>query len=146
MTTLAEGWTKAHDSAIPKFQPCARYIAPMDCLIYLREDCSYRAVRLNAYQTVLLHPYEDRPVGVKLKGMRFLHTRLRAILKAAKVADANLEGFALIAFWELALTASGDDETSDAEAARRQQLGARARSEIIEKASRLSVEDLPQAA
>jgi hypothetical protein len=130
MTTHAELW-HPHSAPLAKFEPVARYIAPMDCLIYLREDCSYRAVRLNAYTTVLLHPYEDRPVGVKLKGMRFLHERLKAIFKAVH-GDAGLE-INLEAFWEVALTADGNESIERAEGVRQSQLKARAR-EVIKGA------------
>lgn len=34
----------------------------------ISEQVSYRAVRLDPYRTVLLHPQEDRPIGVKVKG------------------------------------------------------------------------------
>jgi hypothetical protein len=57
----------------------------MDCLIYLREDVSYRAVRLDQYRTVLLHPQEDRAVGVKLKGTRFFIEEARALLRTVGV-------------------------------------------------------------
>jgi hypothetical protein len=143
MSTLAKFWTPG--GKIPEFKPSARYIAAMDCLIYLREDCSYRAVRLNPYQTILLHPYEDRPVGVKLKGMRFLQHRLRAIFEASHVKNVNPAAFEFSAYWELALTAAGDDEVADAERVRQEQLAIRAL-EMVQEASMLAAEEMKEAA
>ena len=83
MKSLADLLAAHHSGPLPSFKPSAMYIAPMDCILYLREDCSYRAVKkTHQYTTVLLHPYEDRPVGVKLKGMRYLNERLNAIMAA----------------------------------------------------------------
>lgn len=138
MTKLADMWADFHSGPLPKFQPAAKYIAPMDCLLYLREDCSYRAVRLNAYTTVLLHPYEDRPVGVKLKGVRFLHERLTAILRSLDLESPLNK---LITFWEIACTESGDTVTENAEGERQRQLAARAR-KIVEGAADISKEEL----
>ncbi len=142
MTTHADLW-RPHSEPLAKFERVARYIAPMDCLIYLREDCSYRAVRLNAYTTVLLHPYEDRPVGVKLKGMRFLNERLKAIIKAAG-SVGNIE-INLEAFWEVALTADGEFAIERAEGERQNQLKQRAR-EVIKDAAPVRIEELDFAA
>lgn len=144
MTTLADLWESHHSGPLPEFEPVARYIAPMDCLIYLREDCSYRAVRLNAHITVLLHPYEDRPVGIKLKGMRYLHERLKAILRGTTSSDSVPSEIRLIAYWELALTATAEIEIERAESERQRQLAERVR-EIIEDAGPVAAEELPQA-
>lgn len=133
MKTLAELWKPSPDGP-PKFEPVARYFAPMDCLIYLREDCTYRAVRLNAFTTILLHPYEDRPVGVKLKGMRFLHERLKAILLAVGAPQAKLGGVHLIAYWEVALTGMADREIRKASNEWQRQMALRTRKEIVEDA------------
>ena len=62
------------------FTPVAKYYSDMDCLSYVNLDCSYRTERVDAYLTVFWHPQEDRLVGVKLKGFRFLFTRLKNIL------------------------------------------------------------------
>jgi hypothetical protein len=62
------------------FSPVARYYPGMDFLLYLNEDCSYRADRIDPFLTVLWHPYEDRLVGVKLKGFRFLFERIKSVL------------------------------------------------------------------
>ncbi len=143
MSALTNFWMP--DGKIPEFKPSARYIAAMDCLVYLREDCSYRAVRLNPYQTILLHPYEDRAVGVKLKGMRFLQHRLRKILEASHVKNVDAASVDFVAYWELALTASADEEIADAERLRQQKLveGAQA---LAQEASELATEEMKEAA
>jgi hypothetical protein len=145
MSTLASLWTEHQSGPIPEFRPAARYIAAMDCLIYLREDCSYRAVRLNPYQTILLHPYEDRPVGIKLKGVTFLRGRLKAILAAAKTTTIDSAHVDMITFWELALTANADDAIADAEAKRQAQLRERAR-EIVESMEPIPLDEIKEAA
>lgn len=122
MTKIMELWVPAERDPLPEFKPMTRYFAAMDCLIYLKEECPYRAVRLNTRTTVLLHPYEDRAVGVKVKGVRYLHEKLKAILVAVGFPAARLNGISLIAYWELALTDSGDEEIQAAEKARQQQL------------------------
>jgi hypothetical protein len=114
----------------------------MDCLIYLREDCSYRAVRLNSLTTILLHPEDDRPVGVKLKGMHYLYNKLWTILKATKDQRDRLSGVHLVAFWELALTGDGQEAIASAEQEWRRQLAKRTRKEIIESAGDIADEEL----
>lgn len=68
------------DGGAEEFTPNARYYPSMDFLLYLREDCSYRADRVDAFLTILWHPTEDHLVGIKLKGFRFLFRRLKEIL------------------------------------------------------------------
>ena len=63
------------------FTPQARYLESMDFLIYLKEDVSYRADRVDSFLTVFWHPQEDRLVGIKLKGFRFLFQRVKDILE-----------------------------------------------------------------
>jgi hypothetical protein len=66
---------------LPKaFEPVARYYGSMDFLLFLKEDVSYRADRVDPFLTVLWHPEEDRLVGVKLKGFRFIFERLKSLL------------------------------------------------------------------
>lgn len=62
------------------FAPVARYYSAMDLVMYLREDCSYRADRVDMWLTLLWHPYEDVLVGIKLKGVRFLFDRVKQIV------------------------------------------------------------------
>ena len=57
------------------FRPVARYYPPMDFLLYLKEDCSYRADRVDQFLTLLWHPYKDELVGIKLKGIRFIYEK-----------------------------------------------------------------------
>ena len=59
-----------HD--ISPFEPRALYYETMDFLLYLQEDLPYRADRIDPFLTLLWHPYEDRAIGVKIKGFRFL--------------------------------------------------------------------------
>lgn len=61
------------------FAPVARYYPTMDFLLYLNEDCSYRADRVDPFLTLLWHPYENKLVGIKLKGFKFLFERLKAL-------------------------------------------------------------------
>jgi len=63
-----------------QFKPVARYYANMDFLLYVNEDCSYSAERVNPFLTVLWHPQEERLVGIRLKGFKFLFERIRAIV------------------------------------------------------------------
>ena len=64
------------------FEPTAKYYHAMDFLLYLREDCSYVADRVDPFLTVLYHPHDQsRIVGIKLKGFRFLFDQLRKIVE-----------------------------------------------------------------
>jgi hypothetical protein len=62
------------------FEPFARYHEEMDFLVYVNKDCSYRAKRVDKYLTVLLDPYKDELVGIKLKGFKFLFNKFIAVL------------------------------------------------------------------
>jgi hypothetical protein len=89
----------------PPFEPSARYYGPMDYILYLEEDVAYRADRVDRFLTLLWHPYEDRAIGVKLKGFRFIFERMREILRT-KEADIAADGFLpLITAFEVAMTA-----------------------------------------
>ena len=51
------------------FKPCAIYYEGMDWLICLEEDCSYTAKYIPGSRfELLMHPHEDRIVGVKIQG------------------------------------------------------------------------------
>lgn len=136
--------TNFSNAELPEFRVEAKYIAPMDCLIYLREDCSYRAIRLDPFRTVLLHPAEDRAVGVKLKGVQFVLERLRAILKSAGV-DLPLDKVKFISLWETACTVHGDELVASADAERLKQYAKYAR-EMLETAGDVASSELPLAA
>ena len=77
---MPHGWTPKKG----EFKPLARYFPEMDFLIYLNEDCSYRADRVDAFLTVLWHPERDALVGIKLKGFRFL---FRAPLRIGELPE-----------------------------------------------------------
>lgn len=68
------------ESPSASFLPMARYYSPMDFLLYLNEDVSYRAERVDPFLTVLWHPVDEKLVGIKLKGFRFIFERLKSIL------------------------------------------------------------------
>lgn len=126
-----------------EFQPVAKYVPAMDCLIYLREDVSYRAVRLDQYRTVLLHPQEDRAVGVKLKGMRFVTEKARAVLRSVGVDTKELR---LITLWEMTLTEDGEEATQTADADRRRAYAVRAKELVETAADPVAPTELPLAA
>ena len=77
---LADLFPEAHQGPTNAFRPVARYNPYLDILMYLQEDCSYRADRVDVYLTVLWHPHEERLVGLKLKGFRFLFRSLQHIM------------------------------------------------------------------
>ncbi len=62
------------------FVPVARFYPAMDFLLYLAEDVSYRADRVDEILTVLWHPYEERLVGIKLKGFACLVQEVKRAL------------------------------------------------------------------
>ena len=70
----------------------------MDFLLYLREDYSCRADRVDAFLTVLWHPNEDHLIGIKLKGFRFLFQQLKLLLELKEDAI-----FPLVKALEIAL-------------------------------------------
>ncbi len=101
------------DYEFAAFEPCASYIGPMDQIIYLREDESYRADRIDQFLTILWHPHEERVIGIKIKGIRFLFESLQAILKAATGKSLPSDLFLpLVGAIELALKMRGG-EASD---------------------------------
>lgn len=143
MINLAEFGTGQPRPFPEEFQPAAKYFPAMDCLIYLREDVSYRAIRLDQYRTVLLHPLEDRAVGVKLKGMRFVTEKARVVLRSVGIETNKIK---LITLWEMALTEDGVDAVAAADTERRRQYAMRAK-ELVETAEEtVSTAELPLAA
>ncbi len=97
--------TRAEDSAKSGFKPVARYFEALDCVIYLNEDVSYRADRVDTYLTLLWHPYADRVVGVRFKGFKFIFRQLQSIMGGLKEAPF----LPLIKVLELVLTAGYAD-------------------------------------
>ena len=71
---------KALLSGISKFRATTWYDRYMDHLIYLKEDVSYRADRVDPALTLLWHPHEERLVGVKLKGIAGVFEDISSIL------------------------------------------------------------------
>jgi hypothetical protein len=92
------------DGELQSFKPTARFYEAMDCVIYLTDDLAYRADRVDGFLTLLWHPNEDKLIGVKLKGFRFLFGRLQAILRNTDVTVPDAEFVPLIKAIELALT------------------------------------------
>lgn len=118
------GWTPA------KFQPVATYFPAMDFAIYLKEDCSYREDRIDRGLTLLWHPYEERAVGVRLKGFRAYYEFLRAHVKDL---DKKLSFVSMVAALELSMrTGDGEAIMVDAEAKRRREAYQRARELLLE--------------
>lgn len=98
---LPNGWA---GEVFGEFRPGASYSAPMDCVIYLREDVSYRAERIDQFLTILWHPDQEIVVGVKLKGCRFLFGVLRSAVKSVTGNDVPDHAFMpLLGAVELAL-------------------------------------------
>lgn len=82
------------------FGAAPRYIPEADMVVYLTEDCSFRNVRITSLISALIHPHEDRLVGVKLKGVRHWFDRLQAILgyrEEAFIPLLNAINFAIFA-------------------------------------------------
>jgi len=59
-------------SGLKEFAPAARYLQPIDSLIYLSEDCPYRTQVVDENFSLLQHPQEYRIVGIKLNGFSSL--------------------------------------------------------------------------
>jgi hypothetical protein len=108
-------------SEIPAFAPCARYYDTMDLLLYLEEDLSYRADRVDQFLTLLWHPQDDRAIGVKLKGFRFLFQRLKAALAAQNIELGERFFMSLVVALEIAMTSLGSTLVAEAERQRREQ-------------------------
>lgn len=101
---------------LPAFKREAFYYEAMDFVIYLEEDLPYRADRVDDFLTLLWHPSEDRAIGVKLKGFRFIFERIRQILRAGGRELSSEEFLPLIAAVEVAMTAgAGATMTASAE-------------------------------
>ena len=143
MTDYMETHLQEFASSPPaEFVAAARYFEPMDCLLYLKEDCSYRAIRLSPAVTILLHPQEDRAVGVKVKGVRFLAESLRAVLASEGINFSDRQVIHLLAILEMAFAAGwGDAVIAEADAERHRQYAQRAR-ELVAEAT-VPIAELP---
>jgi hypothetical protein len=89
------------------FSPKACYHRGMDFLIYLNEDCSYRADRVDQFLTILWHPHEDRVVGIELKGFLSLFRAANLILGSSSEQPMPLAK--LLSFLELRLNLFVED-------------------------------------
>jgi hypothetical protein len=69
MTSFMEQLSPSWDPDSAEFKPVARYYSAMDHILYLKEDCSYRADRVDEWLTLLWHPYKWELVGIKLKSV-----------------------------------------------------------------------------
>ena len=123
LATLDELLADFGDGELRPFVPGALYYEPMDCVIYLKEDVSYRADRIDAFLTLLWHPRENKAVGVKLKGFRWLFQRWQAFCQDEKDLTVPDESFVpLVKAIEIALTARlGEMITSDVESERKEE-------------------------
>jgi hypothetical protein len=131
---LPAGWS---ETSIPEFVPAARYYAPMDSVVYLKEDVSYRADRIDAFLTLLWHPHEDRAVGLKIKGFRFLFDRWQAIAAAGGKTIPNHMFVSLLEAVELAISVELGAVLTD-EAEKDRKMAASERQKKYEKARELA--------
>ena len=66
-------------ASMSDFEPCAWIEPEMDQLIYIEEDVSYTADRVDPVLTLLWHPdVKDQLVGIKFKGIRHLFEELKS--------------------------------------------------------------------
>jgi hypothetical protein len=122
LATLGDLTAAWGDGEVKEFKPGARYYEPMDCVIYLKEDVSYSADRIDTFLTLLWHPHENRPVGVKLKGFRWLFQRWQALCRGSNFAVPDGHFVPLVKAIEIALTARlGEILTLAAQADRQEQ-------------------------
>jgi hypothetical protein len=123
LATLDELIVGLEDGELGQFTAGARYYEAMDCVIYLNEDVSYRADRVDSFLTLLWHPKHDHAVGIKLKGFRWLFQRWQAFCRDEKDTSVSDEQFVpLVKAIEVALTARlGEIITNDAESDRKEE-------------------------
>jgi hypothetical protein len=62
-----------------EFKPTVKYIEAIDSMLFLREDCFYRAEYVDEYLSLLWHPSEERVVGVQLHAWAFLYQQVQQI-------------------------------------------------------------------
>jgi len=77
-------------SSIRTFRKTVWFDHQMDHLIYLDQDCNYRADRVDEQLTLLFHPYESDLVGVKLKGIGAMY---ESIFDASARPDEEFVAF-----------------------------------------------------
>lgn len=87
------------------FRPCVSYSAPLDTLTYLTQDASVRVKVIDEFLSILLHPYEDLLMGVKIHQVGFLCAALQAALRSVTGKDmSDIPNVPLGALMDLALT------------------------------------------
>lgn len=104
LSELVSQW--GGNAPLGNFKPSARYYEAMDVVLFLQEDLSYRADRVDAHLTLLWHPHEDRAIGVKLKGFRVLFSRLQEHIRSLGIEFPDDRFVPLIAALEVAVTAN----------------------------------------
>lgn len=95
---ISELYSEAPDG---EFSPLVFYYPEMDYLMYIREDCSYRADRISRFLTVLWHPHEDdKIVGIKLKGFQKMFTQLKDLYALEEEEFTDLLRWASFALYK----------------------------------------------
>jgi len=148
MNSLSEHLFPDGPPTTTEFRP-TRYFSAIDAMIYLREDVSYRAERVDPFLTVLWHPTEERLVGVKLKGFRFLFDRILDSLSAVlpPYVIPQLAFLPFIRALEAACTAGvGEVLTDDAAEKHRLREQKYEKARVLVKDVSISRDELPQAA
>lgn len=120
------------------FKPDSQYFPGMDMLVYLAEDVSYRAARVDGYLTLLMHPTENRLVGLKLKGFRYLFNEMQSRLQLTEH-----DFIMLVEVLQVVLVKIGHELMRDAE---RQQQYQDARRFAVTEKLRVRVSDMLKAA
>ena len=125
------------DSLPDSFCAGARYSERMDCAIYLKEDCSYRSMRISQKLSLLVDPYDDeKPVGVKIKGVQHLIERLISILDDKIDDKVELKKLLQVAILS---DEYAESAMSEAELERRKQLSDRAHAFLSEENVSLAI-------
>lgn len=143
-----------HDVMIPGewlregsgFKSFAKYNAVMAQVIYLDEDVTYRADRVDSFLTLFWGPNEFRPVGFKLKGFRLLFDTLKSV--SSDIKEGEFVPFVkLLELAALAALASWSDISKGADTAKLQKRYAVAKKFIQDHVeSRVRISDLELAA
>ena len=126
---MSKGFMEAFGISAGSLKPfCAavKYFPAMDCAVYLKEDCSYRSARISKKLSLLLAPYEDRVVGVKIKGVQHLVEQLLSILDG-RISDERRVQLGQLLKMALISEEEAERAMGEAEAERRKHLAARAK-------------------
>lgn len=84
------------------FAPKANFITEADLLLFVNEDCSYATQRVDPYLSMLWHPTENKIVGFKLKGIRYVFNQIKEELKLTDKDWLPLSGYLESVFTVLA--------------------------------------------